>query len=84
MVDPKNGWLSMGIRSVMAAIVVAIIAMGCATPEAPSTGGSEATSMVQTIGDVSVARDGDDSVVTLAGLAGVPVVLRRRRRRSAA
>ncbi|MCR9096871.1 MAG: type IV pilus secretin PilQ [bacterium] len=51
----------------MATIVVAIVAMGCATPEAPTTG-VEATSMVQTIGDVSVARDGDDSVVTLAGL----------------
>ncbi len=67
MVDPKNGWLSIGIRSAMATIVVAIVAMGCATPETPTEGGS-ATPMVQTIGDVSVAREGDGSVVTLAGL----------------
>ncbi|GEM_PF-570530 len=66
MVDPNNGWLSMEIRSTMATIVVAIMASGCATPEAPS--GESASSMVQTIGEVSVSRDGDDSVVTLAGL----------------
>lgn len=66
MVDPNNGWLSVGIRSAMAAIVAAIVAMGCATPEAPS--GESATSMVQAIGEVSIARDGDDSVVTLSGL----------------
>ena len=58
MVDPKNGWLSMGIRSAMATIVVAIVAMGCATSEAPS-GDEPATSMVQTIGDVSVV----DSII---------------------
>ncbi|CAM9645660.1 unnamed protein product [Discosporangium mesarthrocarpum] len=67
MVDPKNGWLSIGIRSAMATIVVAIVAMGCATPETPIEGAS-ATPRVQTIGDVSVTRDGDESVVTLAGL----------------
>jgi len=66
MVDPNNGWLSMGIRSTMATIVVAIMASGCATPEAPS--GESASSMAQTIGKVSVSRDGDGSVVTLAGL----------------
>jgi len=67
MVDPKNGWLSIGIRSAMATFVVAIVAMGCATPETPIEDAS-ATPMVQTIGDVSVVRDGDDSIVTLAGL----------------
>ena len=66
MVDPKNGWLSMGIRSALVTFVVAIVAMGCATPDAPN--GAAASSTVQTIGDVSVSRDGDDSVVTLAGL----------------
>lgn len=67
MVYPKNGWLFMGIRSAFATFVVAIAAAGCATPEAPTSGVS-ATSTVQTIRDVSVARDGEDSVVTLAGL----------------
>ena len=66
MVDPKNGWLGMMIRSAVATFVVATVAMGCATPEAPS--GAAASSMVQTIGEVSVTRDGDDSVVRLAGL----------------
>ncbi len=44
----------------------AAVAMGCATPEAPS--GATASPVVQTIGEVSVTRDGDDSVVRLAGL----------------
>ncbi|MEM9177208.1 MAG: AMIN domain-containing protein, partial [Myxococcota bacterium] len=52
----------------MATFVVAIVAAGCATPEAPTTGTPASTSTVQTIGDVSVTRDGDDSIVTLAGL----------------
>ncbi|MGB0620973.1 MAG: type IV pilus secretin PilQ [Myxococcota bacterium] len=51
----------------MATFVVAIAAAGCATPEAPTSGVS-ATSTAQTIGDVSVVRDGEGSVVTLAGL----------------
>ncbi|MBB84370.1 MAG: hypothetical protein CL931_11220, partial [Deltaproteobacteria bacterium] len=67
MVDPKNGWLSMGIRSAIAAFVVAIAAAGCATTEAPTSGVS-ATSAVQTIEALSVERDGEDSVVMLAGL----------------
>ena len=66
MVYPKNGWLGMGIQSVMAMIVVAIIAMGCASSQAP--GGAETDSMVQTIGGVSVDREGADSVVRLEGL----------------
>lgn len=66
MVDPNNGWLSMEIRSACATFVVALVAMGCATAEAPD--GVQPGSMVQTIEDVSVARDGDASVVRLAGL----------------
>ena len=66
MVDPKNGWLSMGIRSALVTFVVTVVAMGCATPDAPN--GAAASSTVQTIGDVTVSRDGDDSVVRLAGL----------------
>ncbi len=66
MVDPKNGWLVVGIQSVVAAIVVAIFVMGCASPHSPN--GVEAGSMVQTIGDVSVARDGDASIIRLEGL----------------
>jgi len=66
MVDPKNGWLVVGIQSVVATIVVAIVAMGCASSQVPK--GAEAGSMVQTIGDVSVARDGDASIIRLEGL----------------
>lgn len=66
MVDPKNGWLHMMIRSTMATLVVAVVAMGCATPDAPS--GTTASSMIQTIDEVSVTRDGDGSIVNLGGL----------------
>lgn len=66
MVYPKNGWLGMGIQSVIATTVVAMIVMGCASSQAPN--GSGADSMVQTIGDVSIERDGGDSVVRLSGL----------------
>ncbi len=66
MVYPKNGWLGMGIQSVMAAIVVAIFVMGCASSQTPNGAGTD--SMVQTIGGVSVDRDGADSVVRLDGL----------------
>ena len=65
MVYPKNGWLGMGIQSVMAMIVVAVIVMGCVS-QAPD--GAETDSMVQAIGGVSVDRDGADSVVRLDGL----------------
>lgn len=66
MVDPNNGWLGVGIQSAVATLVVAAVVMGCASSQAPY--GSEAGSMVQTIGDVSVARDGDDSIIRLTGL----------------
>lgn len=66
MVGPNSGWLGLWIRSAVAACGVAIVAMGCASPQAPSS--AEAGSMVQTMGDVSVSRDGDGSVVFLDGL----------------
>ena len=66
MINPKNGWIEMMIQSAVATLVFAAVAMGCATPEAPI--GATASSMVQSIGEVSVTRDGDDSVVRLAGL----------------
>ncbi len=66
MVDPNNGWLGLLIRSAMAACGVAIVAMGCASPQTPS--GAEADSMVQTLGDVSISRAGEGSVVYLDGL----------------
>lgn len=66
MLRPNYGWLGMKIRSAWAAIVVVLVALGCASPQAP-TGAGEA-GMVQTIGEVSVTRDGDESVVWLGGL----------------
>lgn len=66
MVGPNSGWLGLWIRSAVAACGAVIVAMGCASPQAPSR--AEADSMVQTMGDVSVARDGDGSVVFLDGL----------------
>ena len=66
MVGPNNGCLGLLIRSAIAACGVAIVAMGCASPQAPA--GAEADSMVQTLGDVSVSREGEGSVVYLDGL----------------
>jgi type IV pilus assembly protein PilQ len=67
MVYPKNGWLVVGIQSVIVAFIVTLIAMGCALP--PVSKDTSAESMVQTIGDIWVSREGDDSVIRLAGLA---------------
>ena len=67
MVNPKNGWLDMLIHGSIAAFVVVVVAMGCAsTPTPRSVGGGD--EMVQTLGDVSVERDGDGSVIRLDGL----------------
>lgn len=66
MVSPKNGWLVMGIQGVCVTFVVTLIAMGCASPRVSSDTGAE--SMVQTIGDVSIERDGEDSVIRLSGI----------------
>ncbi len=66
MVDPRNGWLGIGIQGVVATIAVAIVAMGCASSQSPL--GVETGSLVQTIGNVSVARDGDGSIIRLEGL----------------
>jgi type IV pilus secretin PilQ/predicted competence protein len=70
MVDPKDGWLVMGIQSVVVACVAMVIVMGCASPQAPS--GGDAESMVQTVHEVTVMRDGDDSVIRLTGV-GDPI-----------
>ena len=69
MVNPNNGWLH-GLIQVGGAVIVAVIfAMGCATSIAPDgAGAGTSDSMVQTIGDVSISRDGTDSVVWLEGL----------------
>ena len=68
MVGPNNGWLHILIQSMIATFVVAVFAMGCASsPPAPSSAGTDA--MVQTLEDVSVSREGDDSVILLEGLA---------------
>jgi len=66
MVNPKNGWLRLLIQSTIVTFVVAMVAVGCASPPAPSSAVVDA--MMQTLGDVSVSRDGDDSVVVLDGL----------------
>ena len=66
MVGPNSGWLRLVIRSAIAACGVAVVVMGCASPQAPS--GAEADSLVQTLGDVSVSREGEGSVVFLDGL----------------
>jgi type IV pilus secretin PilQ/predicted competence protein len=69
MVYPKNGWLHRVIQSAIAASVVAVFAVGCASsPPAPSGSTADAAT-VQTLGDVSVSRVGDDSVIWLEGLA---------------
>jgi type IV pilus secretin PilQ/predicted competence protein len=65
MVDPKNGWLLMGIQGVVATCV-AIFALGCASP--PPSGDDEGQAMVQTLGEVTVSRDGEDSVIHLSDL----------------
>lgn len=67
MVYPKNGWLGMGIQCAITTFVVAIVAMGCASPQAPMGDDGE-DSMVQTIGDVTVSREGEESVVYIDGL----------------
>jgi len=68
MVYPKSGWLHKVIQGAIAASVVAVVAVGCASsPPAPS--GAAEEGMVQTLGDVSVSREGGDSVILLEGLA---------------
>ena len=66
MGNPKSGWLVQGVQCVIVAFVAAAIAVGCASPQAPNEGAAE--SMVQTVGEVSVVRDGDDSVIRLEGV----------------
>ena len=66
MVNPKNGWLQLLIQGAIATFVVAMIAVGCASP--PTQSDAAADGMVQTLGDVFVSRDGNDSVIWLVGL----------------
>lgn len=66
MVSPRSGWLKFWIQSAVATVGVAIVAMGCASPQAPSGAGAEGA--VQTLGEVSVTRDGEGSIVFLDGL----------------
>ncbi len=66
MVYPKSGWLQMVVQATIAVFVVAVVAVGCASP--PAKTGATADSLVQTLGEVSVSRDGADSVVWLGGL----------------
>ena len=66
MVNPKNGWLQLLIQGAIATLVVAVIAVGCASP--PTQSDAAADEMVQTLGEVSVSRDGNDSVIWLEGL----------------
>ena len=67
MVYPKNGWLGMVAQIAVTAFVAAIVAMGCASTQTPTSG--RVDSMIQSIGDVSVARDGDDAVILAALVA---------------
>ena len=67
MVGPNRGWLRILVQSMIVTSVVAVLAMGCASsPPAPSSEGAGVK--VQTLKDLSVSRDGDDSVIRLAGL----------------
>ena len=69
MVNPNSGWLHTLIRVGGTALVAVVFAMGCATSTTPDGAGAGASGMVvQTIEDVSVERDGTDSVVWLGGL----------------
>ena len=69
MVNPNSGWLHALIRVGGTALVAVVFAMGCATSTTPDGAGADASGMVvQTIEDISVERDGTDSVVWLGGL----------------
>ena len=66
MVDPRFGWLDRWIQGVIVASVAGIVALGCASPQTPAGGASD--EMAQTLEGVSVAREGEGSVVRLEGL----------------
>ena len=69
MVNPNSGWLGGLIQVGGASLIAVVFAWGCATPTVPDGAETDASSaMVQTIGDISVWRDGADSVVWLEGL----------------
>lgn len=66
MVGPRNGGRRFWIQTAVAAFGAVIVALGCASPQAPS--GADGGQGVQTLGEVSVARDGEGSIVFLDGL----------------
>lgn len=65
MVYPNHGWHRLGSRCFVA-VGIALIALGCASSTTPPMDGG--TGRVQTVGEVSVERDGADSVILLEGL----------------
>ncbi|MEZ4330674.1 MAG: type IV pilus secretin PilQ [Myxococcota bacterium] len=66
MVGPRNAGRRFWIQTAVAAFGAVIVALGCASPQAPSS--ADGGQGVQTLGDVSVTRDGEGSIVFLDGL----------------
>jgi len=66
MVCPNHGWVGFLIRNAVAAVGVAVVALGCASPQSPSGVGDDLA--VQSLGEVTVSRQGEGSVVYLDGL----------------
>lgn len=66
MVGPRNGGVRFWIQTATAAFGAVVVALGCASPQAPS--GADGGQGVQTLGEVSVTRDGEGSIVFLDGL----------------
>ncbi len=65
MVYPNHGWHRIGSHCFVA-VGMALIVLGCASSSTRPTGSG--TGDVQTLGEVSVDRDGADSVILLEGL----------------
>lgn len=65
MVYPNNGWHRIGSRCFVA-VGMALFALGCASSTTPPI--EDGAGRVQTLGEVSVERDGADSVILLEGL----------------
>ena len=65
MVYPNNGWHRIGSRCFVA-VGMALFALGCASSATPPI--EDGVGRVQTLGEVSVERDGADSVILLEGL----------------
>ena len=65
MVYPNHGWHRIGSRCFVA-VGLALIGLGCASSSTSPIGSG--TGSVQAVGEVSVERDGADSVILLEGL----------------